>query len=195
MRTLAFCWAELNEDLLRQCQKRRERTLRGHDQTIGQRFGKDREMLLPLATFVVVVVFALTENYPERQVDVMTAEKVILTPPSLAEESAKPGANSKLDVLLSFLLSAAVILIVLYLQDVKMSDLYQYAALNLLLGRVIWISLWIWIFLRSPRGMQYLKNVVRVSECCTRLWTADGSGGFAMPLGALFRGALAHARA
>ncbi len=41
-------WAELNAHLLVQCQKRRERTLRGHDQTIGQRFAKDREMLLPL---------------------------------------------------------------------------------------------------------------------------------------------------
>ena len=41
-------WAALNAHLLVQCQKRRERTLRGHDQTIGQRFAKDREMLLPL---------------------------------------------------------------------------------------------------------------------------------------------------
>jgi transposase len=41
-------WAELNAHLLVQCQKRRERTLRGHDQTIGQRFEKDRERLLPL---------------------------------------------------------------------------------------------------------------------------------------------------
>ena len=41
-------WAELNAHLLVQCQKRRERTLRGHDQTIGQRFAKDRERLLPL---------------------------------------------------------------------------------------------------------------------------------------------------
>jgi transposase len=31
-------WAALNAHLLVQCQKRRERTLRGHDQTIGQRF-------------------------------------------------------------------------------------------------------------------------------------------------------------
>src|SRR6266849_3829545 len=44
----AASWAALNAHLLVQCQKRRERTLRGHDQTIGQRFAKDREMLLPL---------------------------------------------------------------------------------------------------------------------------------------------------
>src|SRR5450631_856908 len=41
-------WEEFNAHLLIQCQKRRERKLRGHQQTIGQRFEKDREMLLPL---------------------------------------------------------------------------------------------------------------------------------------------------
>ena len=41
-------WAEWNARLLVQCQKRRERTLRGHQQTIGERFEKDQETLLPL---------------------------------------------------------------------------------------------------------------------------------------------------
>ena len=41
-------WEELNAHLLVQCQKRRERKLRGHQQTIGERFEKDRERLLPL---------------------------------------------------------------------------------------------------------------------------------------------------
>jgi hypothetical protein len=41
-------WEEFNARLLLQCQKRRERTLRGHQQTIGQRFELDRERLLPL---------------------------------------------------------------------------------------------------------------------------------------------------
>ena len=41
-------WEKFNAHLLIQCRKRRERTLRGHQQTIGQRFEKDREMLLPL---------------------------------------------------------------------------------------------------------------------------------------------------
>ena len=41
-------WDKFNAHLLTQCQKRRERKLRGHDQTIGGRFMKDREMLLPL---------------------------------------------------------------------------------------------------------------------------------------------------
>jgi transposase len=41
-------WEEFNAHLLAQCQKRRERKLRGHQQTIGERFAKDREMLLPL---------------------------------------------------------------------------------------------------------------------------------------------------
>jgi transposase len=41
-------WEEFNAHLLIQCQKRRERKLRGHQQTIGERFEKDRERLLPL---------------------------------------------------------------------------------------------------------------------------------------------------
>ena len=41
-------WEELNAHLLVQCQKRRERKLRGHQQTIGMRFEKDKEMLLSL---------------------------------------------------------------------------------------------------------------------------------------------------
>lgn len=41
-------WQELNGQLLEQCQKRRERRLRGHEQTIAERFEKDRAVLLPL---------------------------------------------------------------------------------------------------------------------------------------------------
>jgi transposase len=41
-------WEEFNAHLLVECQKRRERTLRGHRQTIAERFEKDKEMLLPL---------------------------------------------------------------------------------------------------------------------------------------------------
>jgi len=41
-------WEECNAHLLMQCQRRRERKLRGHQQTIGERFEKDREQLLPL---------------------------------------------------------------------------------------------------------------------------------------------------
>ena len=41
-------WEEFNAQLLAQCQKRRERKLRGHQQSIGERFQKDRERLLPL---------------------------------------------------------------------------------------------------------------------------------------------------
>lgn len=41
-------WDELNAYLLEQCRKRRERTLRGHQQTIGERFERDRDQLLPL---------------------------------------------------------------------------------------------------------------------------------------------------
>src|SRR5664279_4470453 len=41
-------WEEFNAHLLIQCRKRRERKLRGHQQTIGERFEKDRERLLPL---------------------------------------------------------------------------------------------------------------------------------------------------
>jgi transposase len=41
-------WEEFNAHLLIQCQKRRERKLRGYQQTIGERFEKDHEKLLPL---------------------------------------------------------------------------------------------------------------------------------------------------
>ena len=41
-------WEAFNADLLLQCQKRRERTLRGQQQTIGQRFEKDQQRLLAL---------------------------------------------------------------------------------------------------------------------------------------------------
>jgi transposase len=43
-------WDEFNAHLLVQCQKRRERKLRGHEQTIGERFERDKQMLLPLPT-------------------------------------------------------------------------------------------------------------------------------------------------
>lgn len=41
-------WAELNAKLKAHCTKRRERVLRGHKETIGERFQKDSERLLPL---------------------------------------------------------------------------------------------------------------------------------------------------
>jgi transposase len=41
-------WEKFNAHLLVQSGKRRERKLRGHQQTIGERFEKDKEMLLPL---------------------------------------------------------------------------------------------------------------------------------------------------
>ena len=41
-------WAELNRHLLEQCRKRRQRKLRGHQQTIAERFQIDQEKLLPL---------------------------------------------------------------------------------------------------------------------------------------------------
>lgn len=41
-------WGEFNAHLLAQSQKRRERKLRGQPQTIGERFAKDQERLLPL---------------------------------------------------------------------------------------------------------------------------------------------------
>jgi len=41
-------WDQFNAHLLAQCQKRRERKLRGHQQSIGERFAKDQKMLLPL---------------------------------------------------------------------------------------------------------------------------------------------------
>ena len=41
-------WAELNAHLLEQSRRRRERKLRGHQQSIGERFKKDQDGLLPL---------------------------------------------------------------------------------------------------------------------------------------------------
>ena len=41
-------WEELNRHLVEQCRKRCERKLRGHTETIGERFERDREQLLPL---------------------------------------------------------------------------------------------------------------------------------------------------
>src|SRR5579872_7231337 len=41
-------WEELNAKLRDECTRRRARKLRGHQQTIGERFEKDKEMLLPL---------------------------------------------------------------------------------------------------------------------------------------------------
>ena len=38
----------MNAQLIEQCRKRRERRLRGHEQTIAERFEADREALLPL---------------------------------------------------------------------------------------------------------------------------------------------------
>jgi transposase len=42
------CWEELNARLLEECRKRRERRLRGHRETIAERFPSDRERFLPL---------------------------------------------------------------------------------------------------------------------------------------------------
>jgi len=44
----AVSWEELNAHLLEECRKRRERKLWGHEETIAQRFERDREKLLPL---------------------------------------------------------------------------------------------------------------------------------------------------
>ncbi len=44
----ANSYEELNARLLEQCQQRRARRLRGHQETIGQRFERDRQALLPL---------------------------------------------------------------------------------------------------------------------------------------------------
>jgi transposase len=44
----ASSWQELNTHLEQQCRKRRERRLRGHAETIGERFERDRAALLPL---------------------------------------------------------------------------------------------------------------------------------------------------
>jgi hypothetical protein len=41
-------WQELNARLVEQCRKRRARRLRGHEQTIGERFQRDTAALLPL---------------------------------------------------------------------------------------------------------------------------------------------------
>src|ERR1700731_4870310 len=41
-------WEELNTYLLEQCGERRERRLRGQEETIGERFERDRTALLPL---------------------------------------------------------------------------------------------------------------------------------------------------
>jgi len=44
----ASSWEELNLHLEADCRKRRERRLRGHTETIGERFERDRASLLPL---------------------------------------------------------------------------------------------------------------------------------------------------
>jgi len=44
----ASSWEELNLQLEANCRKRRERVLRGHKETIGERFERDRAALLPL---------------------------------------------------------------------------------------------------------------------------------------------------
>jgi transposase len=44
----ASSWEELNLHLEADCRKRRERQLRGHTETIGERFERDRAALLPL---------------------------------------------------------------------------------------------------------------------------------------------------
>ena len=44
----ASSWEELNAHLEEQCRKRRQRRLRGHTETIGERFERDRLALLPL---------------------------------------------------------------------------------------------------------------------------------------------------
>ena len=44
----AASWEELNAHLLQECRKRRERKLWGHQETIAERFERDREKLLPL---------------------------------------------------------------------------------------------------------------------------------------------------
>ena len=41
-------WDELNAHLEAECRKRRERILRGHTETIGERFERDRAVMLPL---------------------------------------------------------------------------------------------------------------------------------------------------
>ena len=41
-------WEELNSKLEADCRQRRQRRLRGHAETIGERFARDREAMLPL---------------------------------------------------------------------------------------------------------------------------------------------------
>jgi len=43
-------WEALNAHFEEQCRKRRERRLRGHSETIGERFERDRAAMLPLPT-------------------------------------------------------------------------------------------------------------------------------------------------
>ncbi len=59
-------WEEFNAHLLVQCQKRRERKLRGHQQTIGERFDKDKERLLPLPA---ALYEALRQTFDSSDVD------------------------------------------------------------------------------------------------------------------------------
>jgi len=44
----ARSWEELNAQLAERCRMRRERRLRGHQETIGERFERDRAVMLPL---------------------------------------------------------------------------------------------------------------------------------------------------
>jgi transposase len=44
----ASSWEDLNQHLEADCRKRRERRLRGHTETLGERFKRDRAALLPL---------------------------------------------------------------------------------------------------------------------------------------------------
>jgi transposase len=44
----ASSWEELNAQLAERCRMRRERRLRGHTETIGERFERDRAAMLPL---------------------------------------------------------------------------------------------------------------------------------------------------
>jgi hypothetical protein len=44
----AGSWDELNTQLAERCRMRRERRLRGHKETIGERFERDRAAMLPL---------------------------------------------------------------------------------------------------------------------------------------------------
>lgn len=44
----AASWEDLNAELLEQCRRRRQQRVRGHQETIAERFERDREKLLPL---------------------------------------------------------------------------------------------------------------------------------------------------